>query len=168
MPEFGCFLFELVRSYFATTGRSFFVAVFAFVFSCVRHIFLKPENSSSFGEDISGKKRGKQEKTDDSVEQSLLLSKCKAFFDRLKQLLAVSAGAQLATIPVQLLMLGTFTPVGIISSVLVVPLVSLFVILGVFAVLIVLVLPESIDFFKIILNFMCNIIVVLVQFFSRL
>ena len=106
--------------------------------------------------------------TDDSVEQGLLLSKCKAFLDRLKQLLAVSAGAQLATIPVQLLMLGTFSPVGIISSVLVVPLVSLFVILGVFAVIIVLVLPESLDFFKIILNFMCNIIVVLVQFFSRL
>lgn len=130
--------------------------------------FLSPKILALLAKIFPAKSAECKKNTDNSVEQGLLLSKCKAFFDRLKQLLAVSAGAQLATIPVQLLMLGTFTPVGIISSVLVVPLVSLFVILGVFAVLIVLVLPESLDFFNIILNFMCNIIVVLVQFFSRL
>lgn len=89
-------------------------------------------------------------------------------FNKVAELFAVSAGAQLATIPVQLFMLGSFSPIGIISSVIAVPLVSLFVILGVLALILVLVLPESLFFFKIILNFVYNIIVMIVQFFSRL
>ncbi len=87
---------------------------------------------------------------------------------KLKELFAVSAGAQIATIPVQIFILNSFSLKGIISSVAAVPLISLFVISGIFAILLVLILPESTGFFKIGLTFIYNIINLLVQFFSRL
>ena len=65
-------------------------------------------------------------------------------------------------------MLNSFSLKGIISSIIAIPLVSVFVILGIFAILFSLVIPESAAIFKTVLTFIYNIIVLSVHFFSRL
>lgn len=87
---------------------------------------------------------------------------------KFKELFAVSAGAQIGAVPVQFFMLNSFSLMGIISSVFAVPLFSIFVISGIFAILFAVLIPESISFFNVILTFLYDIIAVLVQFFSRL
>jgi len=89
-------------------------------------------------------------------------------FSKFKDLLALSAGAQTATIPIQFLVLQSFSLTGIISSIIAIPLVSLFVISGIFAIILILILPESLIIFKISLSFIYRIITISVQFFARL
>ena len=88
--------------------------------------------------------------------------------EKLKELLSVSAGAQLGAVPVQFFMLNSFSLKGIITSIIAIPLVSVCVILGIFAILFSLVIPESAAFFRTVLTFIYNIIVLSVHFFSRL
>ncbi len=88
--------------------------------------------------------------------------------EKIKELFSVSAGAQLGAVPVQFFMLHSFSLKGIISSIVAVPLVSVFVILGIFAILFSLVFPESAAVFRAVLTFIYNIIVLSVHFFSRL
>jgi competence protein ComEC len=86
---------------------------------------------------------------------------------RISESLSVSAGAQIGTIPFQFLLFEYFSLIGIFSSFVAVPLISLFFILGIFAIIIILIFPESLIFFKTILSFLYEVIVAVVRFFSR-
>ncbi len=87
---------------------------------------------------------------------------------KLKESFAVSAGAQLATLPVQLCVFHSFSFVGIFSSIIVVPLVSLFFILGIFAIICLLFFPELMIIFEAVMSFLYEIIDIAVRFFSRI
>ncbi|MBQ0039678.1 MAG: ComEC/Rec2 family competence protein [Treponema sp.] len=77
--------------------------------------------------------------------------------------LAASCGAQCATAPASIVMFGTFTPWGIISSVLVSPMVSIFLAAAVVSIIACLLLPFLSPLFGCIMNLMYRIIAVIVQ-----
>ncbi|MEE1181405.1 MAG: ComEC/Rec2 family competence protein, partial [Treponema sp.] len=82
--------------------------------------------------------------------------------------LSASAGAQIVTAPVALKMFGFFTPWGIISTVVVSPLISMFFILSLAAIALCLLLPFLAPVFNYIMNAAYNLIAVTVQLFALL
>lgn len=80
--------------------------------------------------------------------------------------LAASAGAQTTTIPVSLKFFGAINPIGIISTVFVSPLISLFIYSGLIFIIISLMIPQLVTAGGIFLNLQYNLIVILVDFFA--
>lgn len=92
---------------------------------------------------------------------------CPAFVPhRLRLSLSDSASAQLATAPVALRLFGKISPQGIIATVLVAPLVFLFLYFGLFGVIICLILPFLSAPISAIMNGLYFVIKKLVFFFS--
>lgn len=80
--------------------------------------------------------------------------------------LAASAGAQIATAPVSASLFSAVTPIGIISSAAVSPLVSFFLLASVVAIAVSFVIPCTAQAFGVILNLLYAAIAKTVQFFA--
>lgn len=80
--------------------------------------------------------------------------------------LGASAGAQFLTAPVSLKYFNAFSPIGIISTVVVSPLISLFIYSGLFCIFLCLVFPVFVPFSSFLLNIQYNVIKQLVLEFS--
>ena len=81
--------------------------------------------------------------------------------------LASSLGAQISTAPVSLKLFGTFAPVGTIATIIVSPLITVFIYSGIILILLSLIFPfiqKPGGFF---INFLYNIIKYTVGFFSK-
>lgn len=85
----------------------------------------------------------------------------------LAQSLSASTGAQACTVPVSLKYFGSISPVGIISTVFVSPLISIFIYGGLIFIILCLIFPPLTGLCGIFLNLLYNLIVILVDFFSR-
>ncbi len=83
----------------------------------------------------------------------------------LSSLLATSTSAQVFTIPITFFLFGTFTPIGIISSIIISPLLSIFLIIAIFAIFTSLLIPYSSIFFCCILNIFYDILLNIVNLF---
>ena len=81
--------------------------------------------------------------------------------------LSSSAGAQFFTIPISIKNFGTFTPIGIFSTVLVSPLVTIFIYSGLICFLLSLIFPLFISTSGIFMNFLYTLITKIVLFFSQ-
>lgn len=81
--------------------------------------------------------------------------------------ISAAVGAQVATVPVCANVFGTVMPVGIVSSVVVSPLVSLFLALAVCGILASLALPFLSPLFGTVLNWLYAALLGLVELFSR-
>jgi len=84
----------------------------------------------------------------------------------LAQSLSASTGAQACTIPVSLKYFGAFSPIGIVSTVFISPLISVFIYSGLLFIIMSLLVPALSGLCGIFLNFLYNLIVMLVNFFS--
>ncbi|MCQ2594011.1 MAG: ComEC/Rec2 family competence protein [Treponemataceae bacterium] len=82
--------------------------------------------------------------------------------------LATCFAAQCGTFPLTLILYKSFVPFGIFASFLLIPLVSVFLILGVVCTLIAYFLPFCVPFLYQILNFFYNSIALIAQFFANL
>lgn len=80
---------------------------------------------------------------------------------------ASSLGAQIITLPICLVFFKTFAPIGIIATVVVSPLISVFLILGFLFTIISLCIPPLLLPLGVLLNFVYNIIDVVVCFFEK-
>ncbi len=80
--------------------------------------------------------------------------------------ISASIGAQLFTAPAVISKIGILAPIGIIASVLITPLVSVFLILGMIGVFTALIFPLTGGIFAGVLNFLYGIILSFVRFFS--
>ncbi len=80
--------------------------------------------------------------------------------------ISASIGAQLFTAPIVISKIGAIAPIGIIASIVVSPFVSLFLILGLFAVFISLIFPFTGFIFSFILNKIYSIIIILTGIFA--
>jgi len=81
---------------------------------------------------------------------------------------SASIGAQLCTIPFSLVLFGSITPVGIIASVIVSPLISIFLVIGLCGIIISLFLPFTSNFFASLLGGLYETIRFLVLLFSQI
>ncbi|NLM01223.1 MAG: ComEC/Rec2 family competence protein [Treponema sp.] len=81
--------------------------------------------------------------------------------------LAASVGAQFITMPVSLSVFGSFASIGIIATVIVSPLISLFLLLGFALVIISLLIPPLLEPLGVIINIVYNIINYMVCFFAQ-
>lgn len=86
---------------------------------------------------------------------------------KIRSSLGDSASAQAATAPVALSLFGKVMPVGIVASVVVSPLITVFLYFGLSGIVLCLVLPFLSGPFSDIMNCIYNIIKLLVLFFSR-
>ncbi len=82
--------------------------------------------------------------------------------------LSASIGAQLFTAPLTLLFFGTITPGGIIATVIISPLISLFMICGLISILLSLCLPCFTDMYSFAMGGLYEIINFLVLLFSKI
>ena len=80
--------------------------------------------------------------------------------------LSSSTGAQIFTAPISLKLFGTFSPIGIIATTVISPLISIFIYSGLFFIIISLIFPILSSYSGILLNFEYTIIKYLVGFFS--
>jgi len=78
-----------------------------------------------------------------------------------------SAGAQFFTAPISVKYFGTFYPVGIISTIIINPLINLFLYIGLFGIFICLFLPFLSEVFNVIINYIYLILKKLVFYFSN-
>lgn len=85
----------------------------------------------------------------------------------LAQSLSASTGAQACTVPVSLKYFGAVSPIGIISTVFVSPLISIFIYSGLVFIILCLLIPGLTGLCGIFLNLLYNLIVILVSFFSK-
>jgi competence protein ComEC len=81
--------------------------------------------------------------------------------------LSSSVGAQFFTIPISVKTFGTFTPIGIFSTVIVSPLVTFFIYSGLICFLLSLIFPLFISTSGIFMNFLYTLITKIVLFFSQ-
>ena len=81
--------------------------------------------------------------------------------------LSSSVGAQFLTIPISVKTFGTFTPIGIFSTVIVSPLVTFFIYSGLICFLLSLIFPLFISTSGIFMNFLYTLITKIVLFFSQ-
>lgn len=81
--------------------------------------------------------------------------------------LCTSTGAQIITSPICAFLFKTITPIGIISSAAVSPLVSIFMALSLTAILLCLAIPFLSPFFGCILNLFYDIMTYIVKFFAK-
>lgn len=79
---------------------------------------------------------------------------------------AASLSAQIFTAPVSIFMFGAFMPVGIIASVIVSPLISLFFLLGIIFILTGLMFPFLSVIYGIIINILFTVIIFFVKIFA--
>lgn len=81
--------------------------------------------------------------------------------------LGASCSAQIFTIPISLKLFGSFSPIGIIATMFVAPLITIFIYLGLLLIFVSLLIPLFSGYSEIILKFLYNIIVFIVAFFSK-
>lgn len=81
--------------------------------------------------------------------------------------LAASISAQIFTIPFTLIFFGTITPIGIIATVFISPLISIFMSFAIFAILLSLFFPQTIFFSGFIIKGLYSLIAFLVLWFAR-
>lgn len=88
--------------------------------------------------------------------------------EKLTDSISASTGAQFFTAPISLKMMGTFAPVGIISTVVISPLITIFIYSGLLLIIICLIFPffvPAADFFlKIIYNSIAFIVMIFAKF----
>ena len=82
--------------------------------------------------------------------------------------LSASTGAQIFTAPISLKLFGTFCPFGIIATLFVSPLITIFIYVGLFLIVTNLVFPVFVDISGIFINFLYTIIKNIVLVFSHL
>ncbi len=87
--------------------------------------------------------------------------------EKLSSSFCASLSAQIFTSPISLKLFGTFAPIGIISSVIVTPVVTLFIYLGLFFITLCLIFPFFSECADFLLNLLYNLIEILVLFFSK-
>ena len=102
-----------------------------------------------------------------SVAQIIKKILSKKLFPKLSADISDSLGAQIFTAPITLKIFGFLTPVGIISTIFVSPLVILFLYTGLLGTIICLAVPFLADAFSGIMSLLYGIIKVLVEFFAR-
>lgn len=102
-----------------------------------------------------------------SIGQVIKFFMGKRFFPKLASALSESAGAQIFTAPVTLSLFGKIMPVGIISSVIVSPLVIIFLYAGLFGTLLSFAIPFLGGGFSVIMNVIYLILKKLVLFFAK-
>ena len=83
-------------------------------------------------------------------------------------LLATCFSAQCGTFILTLIFFKTFSPFGILASFLLIPLVSVFLYLGVFCTILASIFPFLIPFLHPILNFFYHLIEIIAQFFAKM
>lgn len=81
--------------------------------------------------------------------------------------ISASTSAQIATAPVCLHVFGTFSPIGIIATVFVSPLISVFLSISVLGIILSCLLPFLSPAFSCILNIIYSVIIFFVRFFAR-
>lgn len=81
--------------------------------------------------------------------------------------LSASISAQIFTIPISLKIFGTFTPIGIISTVIVSPLISIFIYFGIFMIILCLIFPIFVSPAAFFLKILYTLIVCIVSFFAQ-
>ena len=88
--------------------------------------------------------------------------------EKLTDSISASTGAQFFTAPISLKMMDTFAPVGIISTVVISPLITIFIYSGLLLIIICLIFPffvPAADFFlKIIYNSIAFIVMIFAKF----
>lgn len=92
---------------------------------------------------------------------------CKVFPKKISSDLSASLGAQTVTSPITLLGFGTCSPIGIIASVIVSPIATIFLSFGVFAVILSMVLPFLLKPIGCIMSLIYAILTWIVDFFSK-
>ena len=92
---------------------------------------------------------------------------CRLFPKRISSDLSSSLGAQLITGPICLLGFGTCSPVGVISSVIVSPIATIFLSLGIFALILSLFIPFLLQPFGCIMSLIYVILDWIVNFFAK-
>ena len=80
---------------------------------------------------------------------------------------SASFSAQIFTMPVSLLLFKSFAPVGIISSVIVSPIITFFIYSGIFLIILCLIFPFFSDFSAFFMKILYNLIEFLVLLFSK-
>lgn len=81
--------------------------------------------------------------------------------------LSSSTSAQIITVPISLKLFGSYSPIGIIATCFVSPLITLFIYIGLFFILLSLILPFMSNISAFFMNFLYNIIKILVMTFSK-
>ena len=81
--------------------------------------------------------------------------------------LSSSTGANLFTAPISLKMFGSFSPIGIIATTFVSPLVTIFIYSGLALIILCLICPPLVSASGIFMNLQYNIIKILVQLFAK-
>lgn len=103
----------------------------------------------------------------------LIFNKCfylfynKIFPKQISASLAASTSAQIFTIPISLKLFGSFSPIGIIATTIISPLITIFIYLGLLSIVLCLTIPVLSVYSAIIINFLYNIIKYLVVLFSK-
>lgn len=80
--------------------------------------------------------------------------------------LSSSTGAQIFTLPVSLKLFGSFSPIGIIATSIISPLITIFIYSGLVLIIICLIIPPLADCSGILLNLQYTVIKYLVSFFA--
>lgn len=95
-------------------------------------------------------------------------SKCIRFFpEPIALSLSASLAAQIFTIPLTLAFFGTITPIGIIATVFISPLISLFMSLSITAIILALCLPQTLFFSGVLIQGLYSFIAFLVVLFAK-
>lgn len=81
--------------------------------------------------------------------------------------LSASTGAQIATTPITISVFGTFTPIGIVSTVFASPLVSVFITLALIFMIVSLFFPFLSGAFGSIMDWLYGVLVYIVKFFAQ-
>ena len=90
----------------------------------------------------------------------------KIFPSLISNSLSASMGAQVFTIPISLICFKNFSPVGILATLVLTPLITLFIYAGILGIILVLIFPYLISSSGIFMNFLYTIIVRIVKIFS--
>ena len=81
--------------------------------------------------------------------------------------LSSSSGAQLFTLPMSLKFFSSYSPIGIIATSIVSPLVTIFIYSGLLLIIISLIFPSLVDYSGILLNFEYTVLNKIVSFFAK-
>lgn len=81
--------------------------------------------------------------------------------------LSASTSAQIFTMPISLKLFGSFSPIGIVATTVISPLVTLFIYSGLFLIILCLLIPGISGYSAIFINFLYNIIKYGVSIFSK-
>lgn len=87
--------------------------------------------------------------------------------EKLTDSVSASIGAQIFTAPVSLKLMNTFAPVGIISTVVISPLINIFIYSGLFLIIICLIFPFLVPAAAFFLKIIYNLIALIVSIFAK-